>query len=58
MIEIGKKAKVQVHWDVNPYDYNKEREQSLITKVSAKYNIPKERVKVIHHFITLSDEVK
>ena len=58
MIEIGKKGKVQIHWDVNPYDYNKEREQSLIAKVSKKYDIPKDRVKIIPNFITLSESGK
>ena len=55
MIDVGKKAKVQIQWDVNPYDYTKEREQSLIAKASKKYNLSKDRIKIIPNFITLSE---
>lgn len=55
MIDIGKKAKVQFRWDVNPYDFTKEREQSLITRISQKYGLSKDKITIIPNFITLSE---
>ena len=56
MVEVGKKAKIKIKWQVNPYDYSKEKEQSLIAKVSQKYQIPKDKVKIIPQFIMLNSE--
>ena len=56
MIEIGKKGKIKLKWNVNPYDYSKEREQSLIAKLSKKYSLPKDRIKVLPQFIMLNDK--
>ena len=56
MIEIGKKGKIKLKWNVNPYDYTKEREQSLIAKLSKKYSLPKDRIKVLPQFIMLNDK--
>ena len=55
MIDIRRKSKVAIHWNVSPYDYSKERENSLLSKVSAKYSLPKDRIKVIPEFITIND---
>ena len=54
-IEIGKKSKINIHWKVNPYDYSKEKINSLIAKFSKKYSISKERIKVVPEFIMLND---
>ena len=55
MIDIKRKSKVAIHWNVSPYDYSKERENSLLSKVSAKYSLPKDRIKIIPEFITIND---
>ena len=55
MIEVGSKSKVNIHWNVSPYDYSKEKLNSIIAKVSKKYGLPKDRIKVIPEFIMKSD---
>ena len=55
MIEVKTKSKINIHWNVSPYDYSKEGEKSIIAKVSGKYGIPKDRVKVIPNFIIPND---
>lgn len=56
MINIGTNAKLHFHWKVNPYDFSKEKENSLLSKISNKYSIPKDRVKIIPEFIMLNAE--
>ena len=56
MIEVGSKSKINLHWKVSPYDYSKEKLNSLTSKVSKKYGIPKDRIKVIPEFIMKTDE--
>ena len=51
MIDIKPKSKIHMHWRVSPYDYSKEKLNSLEAAVSKKYGIPKEKVKVIPEFI-------
>lgn len=55
MIDVSKKAKINIHWKVSPYDYSKEKLNSLIAKASNKYKIPKDRIKVIPNFIMTND---
>lgn len=55
MIDIRKKSKVCIHWKVSPYDYSKEKENSLISKASKKYCIKKDRIKIIPEFITINE---
>lgn len=55
MIEIKKNAKIKVHWKVNPYDFSKEKSNSLLEKISDKYSIPKDRIKIIPEFILLNE---
>ena len=55
MIEVGSKSKVNIHWNVSPYDYSKEKLNSIIAKASKKYGLPKDRIKVIPEFIMKSD---
>ena len=50
MINVKKNSKIHLHWKVSPYDYTKELENSLALKVSKKYGIPRDRVKVIPDF--------
>lgn len=58
MIDIKSKGRINVHWNVSPYDYNKEKEKSIIAKFSKKYNLPKEKIKVIPEFLMIDDEGK
>ena len=55
MIDVKTKARVNIHWNVSPYDYNKEREKSIISKFSKKYNLPKEKIKVIPEFLMINE---
>lgn len=54
MVDVKNKSKVNIHWKVSPYDYSKEKLNSLITKASNKYKIPKDKIKVIPEFIVSS----
>ena len=47
MIDVKSKSRINVHWNVSPYDYNKEKEKSIVAKFSKKYNIPKDKIKII-----------
>lgn len=58
MIDIRSKSRINVHWNVSPYDYNKEKEKSIIAKFSKKYALPKERIKVIPEFLMVDEEGK
>lgn len=50
-VEIGKKGKVVVKWKVLPIDYSVEAKNDIISKVSEKYAIDKDRVSVEPVFI-------
>lgn len=58
MIDVKEKSKIHLHWKVSPYDYTKEKEKALEVKLSSKYGIPKDRVKVIPDFILVDDKGK
>ena len=55
MIDIKPKSKVKIHWKVSPYDYSKEKLDSIIAKASQKYRIAKDRIKVEPDFIELNE---
>ena len=55
MIEVGKKSKITIHWKVSPYDYSKDKLNTILSKASKKYSIPKDRIRVIPDFI-MEDE--
>lgn len=56
MIDVKEKSKIHLHWKVSPYDYTKEKENAVALKVSKKYGIPKDKVKVIPEFIMLNEK--
>ena len=58
MIDVKEKSKIHLHWKVSPYDYTKEKEKALEVKLSSKYGIPRDRVKVIPDFILVDDKGK
>ena len=55
MIDIKSKSKINVKWKVSPYDYSKEGEKTIISKLSKKYGLPKESVRVTP-VITMVDD--
>lgn len=55
MIEVGNKSKINLHWKVSPYDYSKEKLNSITAKLSKKYGLPKDRIKVIPEFIMVTE---
>ena len=56
MLDVKNKSKLHVHWKVSPYDYSKEKENIIIKKMSNKYGIPKDSIKVIQELIIKNDE--
>ena len=54
MIKIKNNSRITFHWKVSPYDYSKDKVNSIILKASKKYSIPKEHIRVIPDF-TLAD---
>ena len=55
MIELGSKARVLVNWNVSMYDYSKDKEKEIISKISKKYSIPKEKVRVSPQYLTVGE---
>ena len=55
MLKIKNNSRITFHWKVSPYDYSKDKVNSIILKASKKYSIPKEHIRVIPDF-TLADE--
>ena len=55
MIELGSKARMLVNWNVSMYDYSKDKEKEIISKISKKYSIPKEKVRVSPQFLTVGE---
>ena len=55
MREIGSKSKLTFNWKVSPYDYSKDKLNTIISKASKKYGIPKDKIRVIPDFI-MTDE--
>lgn len=56
MINVGKKAKVEIVWNVLPIDYSREKEANIVTKMAKKLNLPKEAIRVEPRFITKNDK--
>jgi DNA repair exonuclease SbcCD ATPase subunit len=56
MLTIGNKAKMKVHWKVSPYDFSQDKMKTIVGKMSAKYSIPKDNVKVIPDFVLLNEK--
>ena len=56
MIDIKDTSRITFHWKVSPYDYSKDKVNSIISKASKKYSIPKEHIRVIPDFVTVDDK--
>lgn len=50
-IKIGQNSKVNIKWNVLPLDYSRDGEANIIAKMSQKYGIPKDNIKVEACFI-------
>ena len=50
MVSVGSKSKMNIVWKVNPYDYSKDKLNSIISLASKKYGVSKEHIKVIPEF--------
>lgn len=55
MREIGGKSRITFHWKVSPYDYSKDKLNSIISKASKKYGISKDKIRVIPDFIVIDE---
>ena len=55
MLEIGSDAHINLHWKVSPYDFSKEKLNTIISKMSNKYKIPKEHIRITPEFITVTE---
>lgn len=55
MLPITEKSKLTFHWRVTPYDYSKERLNSIIAKASKKYSVPKDKIRVVPEFVMVDD---
>ena len=56
MINIKNNSRITFHWKVSPYDYSKDKVNSIISKASKKYSIPKEHIRVIPDFLTVDSD--
>lgn len=58
MFNVTKKAKVNIHWNVNVYNHSEEAEKNIIAKASKKYGIPKNNINIIPNYIMLDESGK
>lgn len=58
MFNVSKKAKVNIHWNVNVYNHSEEAEKNIIAKASKKYGIPKNNINIIPNYIMLDESGK
>ena len=56
MLEVGKNSRITFHWKVSPYDFSKDKLNSIISKASKKYSIPKDKIRVIPDFISIDEK--
>jgi len=56
MDKIGKNSRITFHWKVSPYDYSKDKLDSIVAKASKKYGIPKEHISIIPNFSEINDK--
>ena len=58
MITIGNKSKIKVKWKVSPYDFSAEKIKMIQSKMSKKYSIPRDNVKVLPEFVLIDNNGK
>ena len=50
-IKLKEKSTIEIVWKTTPYDYSNSVERDIIEKMSIKYGIPKEKIKVLPNFV-------
>ena len=58
MIQFKKHPKVNVIWNVSPYDYSEEMRENILQKFADKYGLSKDSIKITPSFITIDEEGK
>lgn len=58
MTKVGEKSKIEVHWNVSPYDYSPDKLNIIASKMAKKYSVPKDRVKVVPEFEIMDESGK
>lgn len=58
MLQVGSNARINVHWKVSPYDFSKEKMNRIISKMSKKYGVRREYIKITPDFITQDENGK
>ena len=58
MITIGNKSKIKVKWKVSPYDFSAEKIKMIQSKMSKKYSIHRDNVKVLPEFVLIDNNGK
>ena len=56
MLQIGANSKLKVKWKVSPYDFSQENVKTIQSKLSKKYSIPRDNVRVLPEFILLNKD--
>lgn len=54
-VDIGKNAKVVVKWNVHQSNYSRELENSIISLMAQKYNIPEKNIRVETNYNTIDN---
>lgn len=54
-VKINDGSRVVIKWNVLPMDYSREKEHEIISKMSNKYGISKENIKVEPYFISKNE---
>lgn len=55
-MNITKKSRLSINWKVNPFDFSKERLNSLRSKIAKKYNVPREHIQIIPDFLMINEK--
>ena len=51
MVTVGQKSQIRIHWKVSPYDFSNDKVKEMRAKMSKKYGIPRERIKIVPEFV-------
>lgn len=55
-MQATEKSKINIKWNVTPYNYSKEAEKQIIAKASKKYGVAKDRIRVQPEFISIDED--
>lgn len=57
MIAVGRDAKINIHWNLSPYDFSQDKIRTIQSKIADKYHIKRDQVKVFPEFKVLANGV-